>query len=126
MNLTASFIEGLALFFIALTPNHWVAASLLVIIGGTTTAINVIAPSVNQSIIPKKLFGRVVSVMMLVMTGLVPITQALAGYVIDNTSSNQVFFYGGALELLTAGFAFFIPAVRNYSVQYFKRQGNLQ
>ncbi|SFS36167.1 MFS transporter [Marininema halotolerans] len=124
MNLTASFIEGSALFFIALTPNLWGVGLLLGVIGFTTTAINVIAPSVNQSIIPKPLMGRVVSVMMVVMTGLTPFAQSFAGYLTEKMSTHHGLMYGGALELFASGLAFFIPAVRNYSAHYVKKRIN--
>lgn len=117
MNYMVCALEGLAVLLIFFTVTTWQVALLLAIVGFTTTAINVIAPSVNQSIIPKELFGRVVSVMMLAMTGTIPVSQALAGYLIDNIKSvHQVFIYGGLLEILAGVIALSIPAVRFYKV----------
>ncbi|HEU4962324.1 MAG TPA: MFS transporter [Bacilli bacterium] len=114
MNLTACLIEGLAIMALCMVSGPWVAAVLLAITGITTTAINVIAPSVNQSIIPKAMFGRVISVMMLAMNGSIPISQALSGYLVDSLSIWQVFLFGGLLEAGAAFIAFFLPAIRNY------------
>jgi MFS transporter, DHA3 family, macrolide efflux protein len=114
MNLFACLLEGLAVSSIFFVNNIWLATTLLAITGITTTAINVIAPSVNQTIIPKELFGRVISVMMLAMNGSIPISQAASGYLIDHVDVHQVFLYGGLLETLAAFSSFFIPSVRTY------------
>ncbi|KEO83826.1 MFS transporter [Tumebacillus flagellatus] len=114
MNLTACLLEGLAVLSLFWVHNVWVAAVVLAFTGVTTTAINILAPSVNQSIIPEELFGRVISVMMLAMGGMIPISQAFSGFLIDQVNAHQVFLYGGLLEACAALLALFAPSVRAY------------
>lgn len=117
MTLIACFAEGLVLVTLGLAGQLWLALVLIALIGITDAAINVIAPSVNQSVIPPELMGRVISVMILLMSGSVPIAQAAGGYLVETFGVQGVFLWNGALEMLIAGVAFFLPAIRNYKAK---------
>ncbi|TCP59303.1 putative MFS family arabinose efflux permease [Tumebacillus sp. BK434] len=114
MTLIACFAEGLVFLTLGLAGQFWLALVLIALIGITDAAINVIAPSVNQSIIPPELVGRVISVMILLMSGSVPLAQALGGYLVQTIGVQQVFLLNGSLEMLIAGFAFFLPVIARY------------
>ncbi|WP_309274229.1 hypothetical protein [Paenibacillus sp.] len=81
-----------------------------------TGIVNIIAPSVNQTIIPPKIFGRVISILILVMSGSIPISQAIAGYLMKWIEPNTIFIYAGVLEISAAVIVFLLPFVRNYNV----------
>lgn len=114
MTLLTCFLQGIVIMMIGFTQEIWFCIILFALLGLHETAVNVIAPSVNHTIIPRKLFGRVISVMILVMSGSVPIAQAIAGWVMEWTSPNGVFIGGGLLEILAAVIVFCFPFVRNF------------
>ncbi|WP_157722047.1 MFS transporter [Tumebacillus avium] len=114
MTLIAFFVQGVAIFLTIFTLNHWYAAALLVVCGLASTSIQVFSSSVNQTIIPPELMGRVGSVMALISMGSTPPCQALAGWVIDTFGLDVLYFSGGLLELTAAGLAFLVPAIRLY------------
>lgn len=78
MTLYTCFLQGVFFLLVSFVDRFWLVILLFVLIGFQESAVNVIAPSVNHSMIPKKMLGRVISVMILVMTGSQPISQALA------------------------------------------------
>lgn len=117
MTLLTCFLQGIVIMLIGFTGNLWVILALIALMGMHETAVNVIAPSVNHSIIPPRIFGRVISVMILVMSGSVPIAQAIAGWVMEWTTPQNVFIYGGALEMAAALLTFALPFVRNYGAE---------
>ena len=95
---------------VSIADHFWLVIFLFVLIGFQETAVNVIAPSVNHSIIPRKMFRRVLSVMILVMTDSQPISQALAGWAMKWTG--PIFLYAGLLEMISAVIVFLFPFVR--------------
>ncbi|WP_421383724.1 MFS transporter [Bacillus salacetis] len=114
MTLLTCFLQGIVIMLIGFTGNLWVIITLIALMGLHETAVNVIAPSVNHTIIPPRIFGRVISVMILVMSGSVPIAQAAAGWMMEWTAPQDVFIYGGLLEMGAALLTFSLPFVRNY------------
>jgi MFS family permease len=114
MTLVTCFLQGGVILLVGFTGNLWVIVTLIALMGLHETAVNVIAPSVNHTIIPSRIFGRVISVMILVMSGSVPIAQAVAGWVMEWTSPQNVFIYGGLLEMGAAFLTFLLPFVRHY------------
>lgn len=114
MTLIACFAEGLLFLCLGLAGQLWLALLLIALIGITDAAINVIAPSVNQAVIPPELMGRVISVMILLMSGSVPIAQAAGGYLVQMIGVHGVFLLNGSLEMLIAAFAFFLPVIAHY------------
>ncbi|MFP7300471.1 MFS transporter [Neobacillus niacini] len=116
MTLLTCFFQGIVILMIGFTENLWLIIILFALLGMHEMAVNVIAPSVNHSIIPKKLFGRVISVMILVMSGSVPISQAIAGWAMEWSSPAAIFIGGGLIEMLAAAVIFCFPFVRTYEM----------
>ncbi|MGF2614836.1 MFS transporter [Rossellomorea aquimaris] len=114
MTLLTCFLQGIFIMLVGFTGNLWLILILIGLMGLQETAVNVIAPSVNHTIIPPRIFGRVISVMILVMSGSVPIAQAAAGWVMEWTTPQNVFIYGGILEMAAALLTFSLPFIRNY------------
>ncbi|MBA4543065.1 MFS transporter [Thermoactinomyces daqus] len=116
MTLYTCFFQGVILLLVSFVDHFWLVIFLFMLIGFQETAVNVIAPSVNHSIIPRKMFGRVLSVMILVMTGSQPISQALAGWAMKWTGPQSIFLYAGLLEMISAVIVFLFPFVRRFQV----------
>jgi MFS family permease len=114
MTLMVCLFQGIVIILIGFTHQLWLFIVLFALLGMHETAVNVIAPSVNHTIIPRKLFGRVISVMILVMSGSVPISQAVAGWMMESASTARVFIGGGLIEILAAVIVLFFPFVRNF------------
>ncbi len=114
MTLFTCFLQGLCIVCIGITGNLWLLLFLIASMGFFEAAVNVIAPSVNHMIIPKKLFGRVISVMILVMSGSVPLSQAASGWIMESTGPSEIFIYGGSIEILAAVITFSFPFVRRF------------
>jgi MFS family permease len=114
MTLLICFLQGVVILLIGFTNQLWMFVGLFALLGMHETAVNVIAPSVNHTIIPRKLFGRVISVMILVMSGSVPISQAVAGWIMEWSSASKVFIGGGILEIIAAAIVICLPFVRNF------------
>jgi MFS family permease len=117
MTLLTCFLQGIVILMIGFTHNLWLCIILFALLGMHEMAVNVIAPSVNHSIIPRKLFGRVISVMILVMSGSIPISQAIAGWAMEWTSPGAIFVGGGLLEMVAAAAVFCLPFVRKYEMK---------
>lgn len=122
MTLLACLIEGVMFLLIALTGQLWLLMLLLIVVGVMETAVNTIAPSVNQAIIPKRLFGRVISVMILLMSSSDPAAKAAAGWLLDRTDAQTIFLGSGIIEILVCALAFSLPAIRHFG----KGEGNAQ
>ncbi len=43
--------------------------------------------------------------------------QFISGWLMETGPVRQIFFWGGALEILVASLIFFIPAIRYYTMQ---------
>ncbi|WP_409252967.1 MFS transporter [Bacillus sp. SCS-153A] len=114
MTLLTCFLQGIVIMLIGFTGNLWIIITLIALMGLHETAVNVVAPSVNHTIIPQRIFGRVISVMILVMSGSVPIAQAAAGWLMEWTAPQNIFIYGGLLEMGAALLTFSLPFVRNF------------
>ncbi|MBM7660311.1 MFS family permease [Bacillus mesophilus] len=114
MTLLTCFLQGIVIVCIGFTDHILFLLLLFALLGLHETAVNVIAPSVNHTIIPRKLFGRVISVMILVMSGSVPISQAIAGWSMEWVKPEVVFIYAGLLEVIAAIIVFCLPFVRHY------------
>ncbi len=84
-------------------------------VGLVEVAVNTIAPSVNQRIIPARVFGRVISVTIVLMSGSEPMAKAASGWIIAQIGVSPVLWWAGALEIAISTVAFFVPVVRTYS-----------
>jgi MFS family permease len=94
--LFAGFAVGVgALGFIT---NPWIAAALMLATGLGNGYIAVVAMTALQRMAPKEMLGRVMSLIMLAMVGLAPISQAISGAVIR--ISPEVLFGGAGVGFL--------------------------
>lgn len=114
MTQVACLLEGLVFLAVAMSGQFWLTVCLIALIGITDAAVNVIAPSVNRTLIPQALFGRVISTTILLMSSSVPVAQAISGFAIERIGVHNVFALGGGLEVLIAAICFFLPAIRRY------------
>ena len=103
---TATFV-GFAAIFAALgfVNSMWVAAALMVVGGMLNGYVAILVMTGMQRLTPKELMGRVMSLMMLAMVGLAPISQAVAGLLVKS-SVGLMFGVAGTGLLLIAGFVF--------------------
>lgn len=114
MALLTTFSQGLLFLMIGLTNNFWLIVVAFALVGLNEAAVNVIAPSVNHTIIPRALFGRVIAVMMIVMEASEPLFQAGGGWLMETVDVHTVFLLGGAMEVGVALLIFFLPSIRDY------------
>jgi MFS family permease len=77
----------------------WLAAGLMVVLGLGNGYIAVSLISTLQRMTPETMLGRVMSLMMLSMVGLVPVSQAVAGVAVK---AGPVVLFGGAGAILMA------------------------
>lgn len=103
---TATFI-GFAAIFVALgfVNSMWVAAALMVVGGMLNGYVAILVMTGMQRLTPQALMGRVMSLMMLAMVGLGPISQAAAG-VLVKSSVGLMFGVASAGLVLIAIFVF--------------------
>ncbi|HET6872053.1 MAG TPA: MFS transporter [Sporolactobacillaceae bacterium] len=114
MTLLTVLFQGIFVFLIGLSHPLWLIIGLFIIVGVHEAAINVVAPSVNHAIIPPKMFARVLSVMILIMSGSMPFSQAIAGWLMEFVSPMTIFIGCGLLEMAAAVGTFMVPAVRHF------------
>ncbi|WP_180955245.1 MFS transporter [Peribacillus deserti] len=114
MTLLTCFIQGIFILLTGVTGNLFMITALIALIGLQEAAVNVIAPSVNHAMIPSRMFGRVISVMILVMSGSVPLSQAAAGWLMETVEPQTIFIYEGLLEMVAAFCTFLLPFVRKF------------
>ena len=86
---------------------------LLIVLGMTVAALNVILITLLQSKAESHLLGRVMSVATLGAMGLTPVSQGLAGVIGDLLGVRALFILGGAIIALSALAGSLMPAVRS-------------
>ncbi len=85
------------------------------LVGLAEAAVNTLAPSVNQRIIPARGLVRIISVTIVLMSGSEPLSKAASGWIIARIGVPPVLCWAGALEIAVSTVAFFVPVVRPYS-----------
>lgn len=112
-----------------LTYGAWLAASLLLLVVGLPLSIGMIGVAIFlqgaalvalglvwmntlQEFVPSDLLGRVVSIDVLVSSGLLPIGYGLAGIAADRLGAPIVFVLGGAISASVIALGMLHPAVR--------------
>jgi hypothetical protein len=103
---TATFV-GFAAIFAALgfVNSMWVAAVLMVVGGMLNGYVAILVMTGMQRLAPEAMMGRVMSLMVLAMVGLAPISQAAAGLLVKSSIGLLFGSAGGGL-LLIAVFVF--------------------
>jgi MFS family permease len=92
----------------------WVDFSLLLILGLGNGYIAIILFTWMQTHTPKEMLGRMMSIVVLSSTGLVPLSQAISGAVIK-WSLNILFVTAGILSILATLWAAFQPGLKALS-----------
>ena len=112
-----------------LTYGAWLAASLLLLVVGLPLSVGMIGVAIFlqgaalvalglvwmntlQEFVPSNLLGRVVSIDVLVSSGLLPIGYGLAGIAADRLGASIVFVLGGAISASVIALGMLHPAVR--------------
>jgi MFS family permease len=110
--LLAAFGSAMGLMgFINLT---WVDFGLMVLLGLGNGYVTIILFTSIQTRAPKTMLGRIMSLLMLSSTGLVPISQAISGAVIT-LNLTLLFVLAGGLIVLVAFWASFQPGLATFS-----------
>lgn len=112
MTLVACLVEGVMLLLLGITLPLWIVLAVMIVIGLMETAINAIAPSVNQSIIPRQLMGRVIGVLVVLMSGAEPFAKAVSGALVDSIGVEGVFLVCGGVQVVSMLTALSLPTVR--------------
>ena len=102
---------GLALIALGYTTSTMAAFLILLVVGIGNGTLLITLMTALQRQTPREMLGRVMSIVMLAGVGLVPVSQALAGWLLK-LSLTGVFVGAGALVLLTAVWLAFQPALK--------------
>ncbi|KYP79342.1 MFS transporter [Ferroacidibacillus organovorans] len=117
MTLLACFVEGFAFLGLVVARDLWLLIGTMLVIGIMEAVVNTIAPSVNQKIIPPQLIGRVISFMIVLMSGSEPLARAFSGWMIQWSGVTVLLICTGILEIVVAVIGYFMPVVRNYGLE---------
>ena len=105
---------GLALGSFGFIRSTWVDFGLMLILGVGNGYISILLFTWMQTRTPKDMLGRMMSMVMLAGTGLVPISQVISGVVIK-WSITALFVSAGVLVLMVTAFASFHPGLKIFS-----------
>lgn len=109
--LVAKITEGLAILVLGLTGNVWVAGAMMIVTGALMTAQKVVASTLRQKIVPRRIVGRVISASRLVAMAGGPVGAVIGGVLASAFTVQTPYVAGGAFLVLVALFAF--PALNN-------------
>ncbi|QIL90223.1 MFS transporter [Microbulbifer sp. SH-1] len=104
---------GAALFFLGNQTNPWVAAIFLILIGFCIGTMMVAGTTWFQLRTPGAYMGRVMSLLMFAIAGLIPVSTGITGYLIELYSSGTAMNIAGALMITFAAVGLATPYIRN-------------
>ena len=107
-------VFGCVLGLMGFINSTWVDFGLMLLLGLGNGYITIILFTSIQTRAPKAMLGRIMSLLMLSSAGLVPISQAISGVVI-NWSLTALFVLAGGLILLVTIWTAFQPALNDFS-----------
>lgn len=110
--LGCDFVVGGGFYLLGHTYNPWAAGSVLLVMGGCLGVTMVAGTTWFQTRAPAEYMGRVMSLVMFSVQGLIPFSAALSGYLIDLTSVAQVMGGAGLVIMLVSGIGLMIPRIR--------------
>jgi MFS family permease len=121
LGLTAAF--GIVLVAFGWISQTWVDFALMLFLGiGNGYLVLIMFTSIQQRT-PKELLGRMMSMLMMAATGLMPLSMFLTGFIIKNWSLTGLFALAGGLLLLTTCWAAIQPALHSWSEEMTSEQG---
>jgi|GEM_PF-1203198 len=103
---------GLSLFALGQTRDVYLAGALLLLIGGGLGVTMVAGTTWFQTRTPEQYMGRVMSLVMFAVVGLVPLSAALTGYIISRASVVFVLAAAGAATTAGSIVGLLTPAIR--------------
>jgi MFS family permease len=112
VTLLASF--GIVIGLFGFIHSTWVDFGLLLILGIGNGYVAILLFTWMQTRAPKEMLGRIMSMVMLSSTGLVPISQAISG-IVSKWSLTFLFVCAGVLVLLVTTWAAFQPGLKAFS-----------
>ena len=101
-------VFGVVIGSLGFIPSTWMDFCLMLLLGLGNGYISIIFFTWIQSYTPKEMLGRMMSLLMFSITGLVPVSQAISGAV-SKWDLNILFVSAGALLLLVTLWAAFQP-----------------
>ncbi len=105
---------GLVIGALGFVPYTWVDFTLLLLLGLGNGYIAIILFTWIQTRTPKKMLGRMMSIVMFSSTGLVPVSQAVSGAV-SSWNLTALFVSAGALVLVVMLWMAFQPELNEFS-----------
>jgi MFS family permease len=105
---------GLVIGALGFIPSTWVDFSLLALLGFGNGYIAILLFTWIQTRTPKDMLGRMMSLITFSSTGLVPISQAIAGAV-SKWDLTMLFSISGSLVLLVTAWMAFHPELKSFS-----------
>jgi MFS family permease len=105
---------GLVLGLFGFLRSTWIDFALMLAIGIANGYISLLIFTWMQTSTPREMLGRMMSMVMLSGSGLVPISQAISGAV-SKVSLEALFVSAGVLMLLVALWSAFQPGLREFS-----------
>lgn len=111
--LCCDLVAGAALFLLGNQTSPWTAAIFLVLIGFCVGTIMVAGTTWFQLRTPGVYMGRVMSLLMFAISGLVPVSTGITGYLIDLYSAGTAMNVAGALMVTFAAVGLLTPYIRN-------------
>jgi MFS family permease len=122
MTLLVCFLQGVFILIAGFSHSLLIILVLFGMLGFFEAAVNIIAPSVNHTLIPKELFGRVISILILVMSASVPLSQALAGWLMEQLAPQTILIYAGLLEIVAALLTFVWLRIYTKAKPFYKKR----
>jgi len=114
---------GLVLAAFGWISNTWVDFALMLLLGIGNGYIGLIMVTWIQRRTPKEFLGRMMSILMMAATGLMPLSMFLSGLIIKNWNLTGLFALAGGLILLMTCWAAFQPALQRLSDEMLGEHG---
>ncbi len=103
---------GIVVGLLGLIPSTWIDFGLLLLLGLGNGYIAILLITWMQTRTPKEMLGRMMALLMLSSTGLVPISQAVSG-ILSKWNLTYLFTLSGGLVLLVTIWMAFHPDLQN-------------
>lgn len=111
--LSCDLISGACLYLLGKIGGVWTTGGTLLIMGICSGIIMIAGITWFQNRTPDVYMGRVMSILMFCILGLIPISASLAGFLIGVTSISLVIIGAGIAIMVVSGVGLLIPRIRN-------------